>query len=183
MPFTPFHMGLAMLVKAAIPQKFSLMVFGWTQIVMDLQPLVAMVRHSGHVHGFSHTYLGSILVGGLAAVTGKYVCPVALQLMSGEKERLTWKMALLSAAIGSLSHVALDSIMHSDVQPFAPFSESNFLLGVLSTLTLHQFCLASGAIGAAGCFLSLVLAHRRSKRKVLGAARAQKTRNKLQKPR
>jgi hypothetical protein len=122
MPFTPVHMGPGMLVKAAIPHKFSLMVFGWTQVAMDIQPLIAMVRHTGHVHGFSHTYIGALVVGGLAAVTGKYICPVALQLMSGEKEKrfLGWNMAVVSAAIGSCSHVALDSFMHSDIRPFAP---------------------------------------------------------------
>lgn len=168
MPFTPVHMGPGLLVKAVIPRSFSLMVFGWTQIVMDLQPLVAMARHSGHVHGFSHTYLGAVMVTGLAAVSGKYLCPVTLLLMSGEKKRrpLSWNVTLLSAAIGSFSHVALDSVMHSDLHPFAPFSQSNGLLGTLAPLTLYQFCIASGGLGAAGYILSYLLAHRRSKRKI-----------------
>ena len=39
MPLTPYHMGPGMLLKAVLGGSFSLMVFGWTQIVTDLQPL------------------------------------------------------------------------------------------------------------------------------------------------
>ena len=40
MPFTPLHMGPGIAVKAVLQGSFSLMVFGWAQIVMDIQPLV-----------------------------------------------------------------------------------------------------------------------------------------------
>ena len=39
MPFTPFHMGPGILIKSLLQGAFSLMVFGWAQIVMDIQPL------------------------------------------------------------------------------------------------------------------------------------------------
>ncbi len=42
MPFTPFHMGPGLLIKAVLQGAFSLMVFGWAQIVMDIQPLVTV---------------------------------------------------------------------------------------------------------------------------------------------
>lgn len=57
MPFTPFHMGPGILLKALLQGSFSLMVFGWSQIVMDLQPLIAMLTGMGKLHGFTHTYL------------------------------------------------------------------------------------------------------------------------------
>jgi hypothetical protein len=40
MPFTPYHMGPGILIKALLQGSFSLMVFGWAQIVMDIQPLI-----------------------------------------------------------------------------------------------------------------------------------------------
>ena len=43
MPFTPLHMGPGVLVKAVFQGGFSLMVFGWAQIVMDIQPLVVLL--------------------------------------------------------------------------------------------------------------------------------------------
>jgi hypothetical protein len=43
MPFTPIHMGPGILIKAILQGSFSLMVFGWTQIVMDIQPLIVIL--------------------------------------------------------------------------------------------------------------------------------------------
>ncbi len=39
MPFTPLHMGPALVLKSVVGASFSLTVFGWSQIVMDIQPL------------------------------------------------------------------------------------------------------------------------------------------------
>ena len=68
MPFTPFHLGPATVVKALLQDRFSLVVFGWSQIVMDVQPLVVMVSGRGHMHGFTHTLIGATLLGLVAAL-------------------------------------------------------------------------------------------------------------------
>ena len=60
---------------------------------------------------------------------------------------LSWKVTFISAFIGSYSHVALDSIMHSDINPFYPLEISNNLLYLLSHQQLHIFCLISGIVG------------------------------------
>ena len=62
MPFTPIHMGPGIFVKAILQGSFSLMIFGWTQIVMDIQPLIVMITGEGHLHGFTHTYVGAVLI-------------------------------------------------------------------------------------------------------------------------
>ncbi|MGH1441437.1 MAG: DUF4184 family protein [Cellvibrionaceae bacterium] len=59
----------------------------------------------------------------------------------------SWWVAFLSAFIGTFSHVVLDSIMHSDVEPFYPFNASNNLLGIISVADLHKFCVYSAFIG------------------------------------
>ena len=150
MPFTPFHMGPGILVKAILQGSFSLMVFGWTQILMDIQPLIVMVTGQGHLHGFSHTYVGATLIALLAAVTGKYLGELGLWLLKIEENgsrRIRWWVAVLSALVGSCSHVWLDSIMHADVEPFYPFSLSNELLGWVSVMLLHKLCVYSGLLG------------------------------------
>ena len=73
MPFTPFHMGPGLLFKAFLQGSFSLMVFGWAQIVMDIQPLLVLLTGQGHLHGFSHTYIGATLLGIVSALSGKYL--------------------------------------------------------------------------------------------------------------
>jgi len=59
-----------------------------------------------------------------------------------------WWVVFLSAFIGSFSHVLLDSIMHSDVEPLFPFTLGNQLLGLISVSMLHKVCLYSGLVGA-----------------------------------
>jgi hypothetical protein len=68
MPFTPFHMGSGILIKALLQGSFSLMVFGWSQIVMDIQPLWVLINGLRHLHGFSHTFIGGSILA-VASVT------------------------------------------------------------------------------------------------------------------
>jgi len=149
MPFTPLHMGPGLLVKALMQGAFSLMVFGWAQIVMDVQPLLVMITGEGHLHGFTHTYLGATLLAVFSAATGKYLSEFGLRLI-GRNEFLPirWPVAAISAFIGTFSHVLLDSVMHADVQPFWPISVANGLLGEVSIQALHWFCIGAGVLGA-----------------------------------
>lgn len=150
MPFTPFHMGPGIVIKAILQGSFSLMVFGWAQIVMDIQPLVVLITGEGHLHGFSHTYLGATLLALFSALSGKYLSEVGLFILGLNRQwqvKISWWVTILSAFIGTYSHVLLDSIMHSDVEPFYPFSKSNELVGLMTISALHKLCIASGLLG------------------------------------
>ena len=153
MPFTPLHLGPGILIKSILQGSFSLMVFGWTQIVMDIQPLIVLVSGEGHLHGFTHTYIGAVLIAIFSALTGKYLSEFGLKILGiSRKENpitIIWWIVFLSAFIGSFSHVFLDSIMHSDVEPFFPFTLDNQFLGLISVSMLHKLCLYTGLVGAA----------------------------------
>jgi LexA-binding, inner membrane-associated putative hydrolase len=152
MPFTPIHMGPGIFIKALLQGSFSLMVFGWAQIIMDIQPLFVMLTGEGQLHGFSHTIIGATLLALFSALSGKYLSEIGLKILyiskSPDPVNISWGIALSSAFIGTYSHVILDSIMHSDVEPFYPYSKTNDLLGILSIDALHQFCLYSALTGA-----------------------------------
>jgi len=150
MPFTPIHMGPGIAVKAVLQGSFSLMVFGWAQIIMDLQPLFVMITGEGHLHGFSHTYLGATILAILSALSGKYLSEIGLYILGLNKEWeivIGWRVTFLSAFIGSFSHVLLDSIMHADVEPFFPLTSTNSIQGIISIEALHQLSIISGIIG------------------------------------
>ncbi len=152
MPFTPIHMGPGIFIKALLRASFSLMVFGWTQIVMDIQPLIVLITGEGHLHGFSHTYIGAVLIAIFSALSGKHLSEFGLVILGIAKDspiKIVWWVSFLSAFIGSLSHVFLDSIMHTDVEPFYPFTAINHIQGVISISALHKVCLYSGLVGAA----------------------------------
>jgi len=153
MPFTPIHMGPGILIKSILQGSFSLMAFGWTQIVMDIQSLIVLISGEGHLHGFTHTYVGAILIAIFSGLTGKYLSEFGLKILKISKNdnpiSIVWWVVFLSAFIGSFSHVLLDSIMHSDVEPFFPFTLDNQFLGMISVSMLHKVCLYSGLVGAA----------------------------------
>ena len=151
MPFTPVHMGPGILIKSVLQGSFSLMVFGWAQIVMDIQPLIVLITGEGHLHGFSHTYIGATLLAIFAALTGKYLSQFGLwflQITPSISINIPWWVVFLSAFIGCYSHVFIDSIMHSDLQPFSPLALHNPFLNWLSVTALHKACLYSGLVGA-----------------------------------
>jgi hypothetical protein len=71
---------------------------------------------------------------------------------------LTRRAAAVGAFGGTYSHVLLDSVMHADMVPLAPFADGNALLGAVSLAVLHAACAVTGLLGALG----LGLAARRS---------------------
>ncbi len=101
MPFTPFHMGPGIIVKALLQSSFSLMVFGWAQIVMDIQPLIVMITGDGHLHGFSHSYIGALLLAVFSALSGKYLSELGLFIIGLNKKwqiKIAWWVSFLSRA-------------------------------------------------------------------------------------
>lgn len=149
MPITPLHIWQGTILKALLQGSFSLMVFGWAQIIMDIQPLYVVLADSRlfALHGFSHTYLGATLLAVVSALSGKYVAAWGLTRLK-MPEQISWLCAFFSAFLGTYSHVVLDSIMHDDIQPFFPFSLENPFMDVMTIEQLHWFCLISGFIGS-----------------------------------
>ncbi len=154
MPFTPLHMGPGLIVKACMQGAFSLMVFGWSQILIDMQPRLVLLTNQGELHGFSHTYLGATLIAIASALTGKYLGEIGLRIIEMRNYNpINWRVAFVSAFIGTYSHVFIDGIMHSDIEPFAPFTTNSQFLGIVSIQTLHILCVVSGVIGGIGFYL------------------------------
>jgi membrane-bound metal-dependent hydrolase YbcI (DUF457 family) len=147
-PFTPLHMGAGIVVKAVMRNSFSLVVFGGSQIVIDIQPLVVMLTNKGELHGFSHTILGATLIGLFCGLAGKPIGEFFLKLLREPKYLpISWRVSFISAFIGTYSHIFIDSIMHSDVMPFSPFSTASPLHGIISIEALHVWCVVSAVVG------------------------------------
>lgn len=161
MPFTPFHFGPGVLVKACAPRHVSFTVFAFTQVLIDVEPLYFMLRGEHPIHRFFHSYIGATLVLLAAYFLGRPIAGVALALSKGELKPTTSSLlaafrsipraaALVGAIAGAYSHVLLDSFMHTDAHPFAPFTESNQLLLIIATGELHVYCTVAGLLGFVG---------------------------------
>lgn len=149
MPFTPFHFGPGAAVHALAPRHVSFLAFCAVNVLIDVEPLYFILTHQYPLHRFFHTYIGVSLIA---------VATLVLFVMARWFASRVWLPNLfkwqelglvpvaLGAAAGGYSHVVLDSLMHHDITPFAPFSNANPLLQAVSLGTLHWSCLAAGAV-------------------------------------
>lgn len=167
MPVTPFHLGPGIAAKAVLGRHVSLMVFAFSQVAMDVEPAAHMIRGDAVLHGFAHTYVGATLVAALSVVAGRPICQTLLQRWPPDPgspfltwlvgpARIPWPAAIVGAVLGTYSHVLLDSIMHADIRPLAPFAETNAMLGAMSIGALHLLCVAAGGLGVAALLLAFV---------------------------
>ena len=153
-------MGPAFAVKAVAPRYFSFLVFGITQVGIDVEVAFLLITEDAPpYHGLLHTYLGATVVALLAVVIGRPLLERVLRLWNrlvrSDCESLLWVeprvplvAAISGAMIGGYSHVLLDSFLWSDMSPFAPLSDSNAALNALSTLEVYALCFALGVLGA-----------------------------------
>ncbi len=151
-------MGLALVLKPVAKPYFSIFAFGIAQIAMDIQPLLGLLYGWPVLHGWTHSYLGAGLIACLA-----YACSVCLYspLIKIYNRYWHWRglprfaeaasakrLALALGALGgTLSHVLLDSMMHWDMRPFAPFSDLNPMLACLGHDQIYQLCSLLAGIG------------------------------------
>ncbi len=174
MPLTPFHMGPGLAIKSVAGDRFSLLMFGLAQVAIDIEPAIAMIRDSGVLHGWTHTYLGATAIGAIVVVLGRPACLAILRRWNRElirhqldwlasPEHLSWRAAAAGAFLGAYSHVALDSVMHADMRPLAPFADANALLRFVSFDALHVACAVAGIAGLAG-WVALRARFRRGRR-------------------
>ncbi len=153
MPFTPFHLGAGAAFKALGGRRVSFMVFGGTQVLMDLEPGYKLLTGGTQLHGPSHTLAGALVIGLLAAVIGKPISEFAFRVGGRPDVTISWQAALAGALLGSFSHVLLDAVMHADMRPWWPVGEGNALLGWFPIGELHLYCVLLGVIGALGVWL------------------------------
>ena len=153
-------MGPALAVKGIAGNHFSVLMFGVAQVAIDLEPGIGMLRGSATLHGWTHTYLGATVIGAAVLILGRPLCLAILKRWNREviahrlnwltsPEHLNWPAAGAGAFVGTYSHVALDSLMHFDIRPFAPFSSDNILLGLVSYQALHVGSVVAGLAGLA----------------------------------
>ena len=152
MPVTPFHFGPGAAVHSLAPSKVSFIAFCAANVFIDIESGYNLLMAHDRVHTFMHTYLGAT-VAILAVVVLHWLLravaePWRLPNLFAWRE-LTRGQVVIGAALGGYSHVLLDSVMHADMTPFAPFSDKNALHGALSWDALHYLCVALGLAGVA----------------------------------
>ncbi|MES3020768.1 MAG: hypothetical protein V4857_04205 [Pseudomonadota bacterium] len=150
MPITPFHFGPGAAIHALAPRHISFIGFVAANVIIDLEPLYFILTDQYPLHRFFHTYIGASVI--LLAAPAVFIAARRfaqrywLPDLFGWQQLRAWPVTL-GAAAGVYSHIVFDSIMHSDMRPFAPFSDANPLLAIISLGTLELSCVVAGLIG------------------------------------
>jgi len=137
------------MLHVVAPRQISFTAFCAANVLMDTEPGYYMLTGQYPLHRFAHTYVGATLVGGgtiallltSMALAKKWRLPNWFGWLG-----LTTKAIVLGSLTGTYSHVFLDSLMHVDIRPFAPFSDANPMLLVIPVETLHHACLFAGIL-------------------------------------
>jgi hypothetical protein len=150
-------MGPGLAFKSAGGRWFSLMVFGFSQVLIDLEPLVGLIRGAPVLHGFTHAWVGATVIGLVAAAAGPPVCELVARVMRRQSvaptvaglpwpDRISWRAGVVGAFAGTYSHILLDGMMHLDMYPWAPFQYRNGLLGLFSIPSIYLLCVVCGLV-------------------------------------
>jgi hypothetical protein len=151
-PITPFHFGPGALLTVATRRSASFLAFCAVNVLIDVESLYNMLTDQPRIHTFFHTYIGATVAAAIVSTAFVPARWLAAKLPAGRLT--TWRQLHtsavgLGAAAGAWSHVLLDSIMHGDIAPLAPFSDANGLYRVVPLRVLHLGCLVAGVLALA----------------------------------
>lgn len=159
MPFTPFHLALGGAAGGYTSGWLSFRAFCFANVLIDMEALYRLPLRLYPVHDWLHTFLvGALLPLVLWFPVGKPFClfisrwwntlAIGTRLESVHiSSEIRTLPAIVGLVFGGLSHVFLDSVMHTDIEPLRPFSVANPFLNVLRLSYLHYMLTAGGMLG------------------------------------
>ncbi len=169
MPFTPFHFGPGLALKAILPRHVSFLAFAAANVTIDCETGYHMLRGEWPLHRALHTLPGAAVAGVVTIVVlvalrrrlARWFDADGADVAAGATSfEFSARAIAIGGALGSLSHPILDGIMHEDARPFAPFTSENPLLGsAYDVARLHAACFLCGVLGV--CLLLLRMGWRR----------------------
>ncbi|MCD6444947.1 hypothetical protein CW710_01510 [Candidatus Bathyarchaeota archaeon] len=161
MPFTPFHLGPALLIGLLMFRLLDLPTFLVANVIVDIEPfLVLALGLPLPLHGFLHTYVGGSILAALLTL----VMSSAREFLTGltrvfrVEQKYSVKTIGLSSFSGIYLHILLDSFLYREMKPLYPLDVNPFL-DALSSAQVYTLCSVSLAIGIM-IYLAKLLEHR-----------------------
>lgn len=172
MPITPLHLGPGSVVKVLLGERLSLMVFAFSQGLMDIEVIARVAMGMTKIHGFTNTIVGASAILVPSIFLGKPVCEWCLRWWNRNldpkqlaclsvPERISWVSASVSSAIGVYSHWFLDALMHADAEVLWPMESGNRFISWLSIEALNKLCIVTLVLG-----FGILIAYRIMKKRV-----------------
>jgi membrane-bound metal-dependent hydrolase YbcI (DUF457 family) len=163
MPFTPFHVGPALLISMLLYPYLDIPTFIIASVVLDVEPLAVIILDLPQpLHGPFH----SLVVSPVAAIAlalvmyglRRYTKPITVGRALPQNP--SFRDLLRTAVLGVWSHVILDAFLYSDLRLFYPVAW-NPLLGLVSQSTIMTWCSAAFLVGILVYVVRVMLLGRR----------------------
>jgi hypothetical protein len=144
MPFTPFHVGPALLIYAVFPILDPVaLVFG--AVLVDLEGLfVVLFRLPFSLHGPFHSVVGVFLLLPVflaATFLTRRLVPQIDSLLKARPKEYSVRLSVVSGLVGGFSHILLDAPLYSELNLAWPLPQFNLLLNLLSPTLIYNFCI------------------------------------------
>ncbi len=155
MPFTPFHWGLSLLIQSIAIFLDPLGLFAGS-VINDIEGVYSLLFPDSGVplHGFFHSFVGALILGFIVGVSSflihksirridiKFDNPTPFTL-----PKYSLKICVLSALVGTFSHVLLDAFVYEDLQLFYIIPSENPLLHLLPVEIVYFLCVVCFILG------------------------------------
>ena len=152
MPFTPFHLGPAIVVGLPLRKYLHAPTFIFGNLVLDIEPLLVLAFGLHYpLHGYLHTLVLALLIGLLLGVVmfklEKFISPLYLKVKLETDKPVKVGSFLSAGVFGAVLHVLFDAFLYSEMEPFFPLAVNPLLDLYLSMSQVYMFCVYLGIFG------------------------------------
>jgi len=167
MPFTPYHLGPALLIGFLFLGFIDFPTFLVANVIVDAEPFLVLALNLNYpLHGFFHSFIGGTLIAVLLALVMHRIRDRLSPLLSFLKleQKISFARILVAAFSGIYIHILLDSRSYTDIQPFYPSTYNPLLTtGILAGLDAYIFCIWCFFAAAIMYIIRLLIAWRKSR--------------------
>jgi len=148
LPFTPYHLGPALLIGLPMRKFIHLPTFLLSSVIVDLEPFLVLLLNLNYpLHGYLHTFLLAsilgVIIGLIMKVGERHLSDFYLSLCLIKETTKIRRPFIIAGALGAFTHVLLDAPLYDDIAPLFPFSV-NLLYAPQLTSLIYSFCVLSG---------------------------------------
>jgi len=143
-PFTPFHLGPALVIGIILIYYIDFPTLLVASVILDIEPFLVLLLDLNYpLHGFFHSFLGGTIIILLLSFFMFKIRPILNPITDFFKieQKSSFLNILTASIIGIYSHILLDAPLYSDMQPFFPLNFNPFLnASGVPEITIYLFC-------------------------------------------
>lgn len=158
MPFTPFHWGISIFIQAILVFLDPIALFVGS-IIPDIEGITAWYILPGMglpLHGPLHSFTGAFLLGLITGIGSwfcfRYLFPKLIERfqlnLPFSLPEYSLRCSLLSAFIGTFSHITLDAPLYSEIDLIYPLGAGNPLYEIIPSMLIYSSCVFGFIIGS-----------------------------------